>query len=81
MGFRDWFTGLRREELAAFLVHRLGKDAPARFEPPALDALFEQARGLPALIRDGAEDCLKAYPKGPIGANLVADALDRDAGV
>jgi general secretion pathway protein A len=77
---RVWLTGLRREELSPFLVHRLGKDLPARFEPPALDALFEQARGLPALIHDGAEDCLTAYPKGPISAAHVADALDRDAG-
>jgi type II secretory pathway predicted ATPase ExeA len=73
-----WLTGLRREELVPFLIHRLGKEAPARFEPPALDALFEQARGLPALIYDGAQDCLTAYPKGPIAASQVADALNRD---
>jgi type II secretory pathway predicted ATPase ExeA len=77
---RVCLTGLRREELAPFLVHRLGKDAAARFEPHALDVLFEQARGLPALIHDGAEDCLEAHPKGPIGASHVIDALDRDAG-
>ena len=50
-----------------------------RFEPAALDVLFEQARGLPALIHDGAEDCLKAQPKGLIAASNVADAFDRDA--
>lgn len=76
---RVLLTGLRREELAAFLVHHLGKEAPARFESAALDALFEQARGLPALIRDGAEDCLRASPKGPIGPAHVADALDPDS--
>ena len=70
-------TGLRREELVPFLVHSLGKELGARFDPTALDTLFEQARGLPALIRDGAEDCLKAYPKGLIDASHVADVLDR----
>ena len=75
---RVWLTGLRREELVPFLVHRLGKEPPARFEPAALDALFEQARGLPALIHDGAEDCLQASPKGAISAAHVADALDHD---
>jgi len=73
-------TGLRREELGPFLVHRLGKEALARFEPAALDALFEQARGLPALIHDGAADCLQACPKGLLGTTQVADALDREAG-
>lgn len=70
-------TGLRRDELAPFLLQRLGKDASARFEPAALDALFEQARGLPALLRDAAEDCLKVFPKGSIGPSQVADTLDR----
>jgi len=70
-------TGLRREELPAFLTHHLGKDGIARFEPSALDVLFEQARGLPALIRDRAEDALKACPKGTLSAPQVAEILDR----
>jgi len=75
---RVTLTGLRREELPAFLAHHLGKDVLARFEAPAaLDVLFEQARGLPALIRDRAEDCLKACPKGPLSAPQVAEILDR----
>ena len=74
---RVCLTGLRREELSAFLAHHLGKDGPARFDPLALDVLFEQARGLPALIRDRAEDCLKAYPKGTLSAPQVAETLDR----
>lgn len=74
---RVTLTGLRRDELPAFLTHHLGKDGLARFEPPAaLDVLFEQARGLPALIRDRAEDCLKACPKGTLSAPQVAEILD-----
>jgi type II secretory pathway predicted ATPase ExeA len=74
---RVCLTGLRREELPALLAHHLGQDGLARFEPLALEVLFEQARGLPALIRDRAEDCLKAYPKGTLSAPQVAEVLDR----
>ena len=74
---RVTLTGLRREELPAFLTHHLGKDALARFETAAMDVLFEQARGLPALIRDRAEDCLKAAPKGALSAPQLAEILER----
>jgi type II secretory pathway predicted ATPase ExeA len=70
-------TGLRREELAPFLAHSLGKDASTRFEEPALSALFEQARGLPALLLAASEECLRLYPKGPLSAPQIADVLDR----
>ena len=42
----------RREELDAYLTHRLrlaGCELPV-FEPPAVEALFQSARGLPRLI-------------------------------
>ena len=70
-------TGLRRDELVAFLAHSLGKEVPLRFEEPALSALFEQARGLPALVTTAAEECLKAYPKGALSAPQIAEVLDR----
>ena len=70
-------TGLRRDELVAFLAHSLGKEVPPRFEEPALSALFEQARGLPALVTATAEECLKAYPKGALSAPQIAEVLDR----
>jgi type II secretory pathway predicted ATPase ExeA len=70
-------TGLRREELAPFLAHTLGKELLPRFEEPALSVLFEQARGLPALVLAFAEECLKAAPKGPLTAAQVAEVLDR----
>jgi len=72
-------TGLRRGELERFLTHNLDKDAATRFEPPALDAIFEQGRGLPALLTACAEECLAAQPKGPISAEQVAAVLDRIA--
>jgi type II secretory pathway predicted ATPase ExeA len=70
-------TGLRRGEVERFLVHRLGKDSATRFEPPALDAIFEQGRGLPALLGDFAEECLSAQPQGMIGPQQAAEILDR----
>jgi type II secretory pathway predicted ATPase ExeA len=69
--------GLRREELVPFLAHSLGKDIPARFEEGALSALFEQARGLPALALASTEECLKAHPKGTLSAAQIAEILDR----
>ena len=70
-------TGLRRGELERFLAHSLGKEAAALFAAPALDALFEQANGLPALLGVFAEECLSAHPKGPIGLEQLTAVLDR----
>ena len=72
-------SSLRRGELERFLTHSMDKDAAARFEPSALDAIFEQGRGLPALLTACAEECLTAQPKGPISAEQVAAVLDRIA--
>ena len=49
---RHHLAGLDREELDAYLTHRLrlaGCELPL-FEPPAVEALFQSARGLPRLI-------------------------------
>ena len=49
---RRRLAGLDREELDAYLTHRLrlaGCELPL-FEPPAVEALFQSARGLPRLI-------------------------------
>ncbi|MEK7992911.1 MAG: AAA family ATPase [Planctomycetota bacterium] len=73
-------TGLRREELALFLAHSLGKEIPARFEDAALSALFEQARGLPALVTTFSEECIKTCPKGVITPPQVADVMEHIEG-
>jgi type II secretory pathway predicted ATPase ExeA len=70
-------TGLRRNELEPFFAHCIGKSIATRFDASALDALFEQARGIPALLTAFAEECLKAHPKGNITPEQVADMLDR----
>lgn len=68
-------TGLVREEVAAFLAHALGKDAAGRFSPEALASIFEQARGIPAVVQSCAAECLKARPQGQITAETVAEIL------
>jgi type II secretory pathway predicted ATPase ExeA len=74
-------TGLRREELVPFLAHSLGKDIPARFDEPALSALFEQAHGLPALVLASTEECLRVHTKGTLCASQISEILDRIADV
>jgi general secretion pathway protein A len=76
IGARVLLTGLVREEIAPFLAHALGKDSAGRFSPEALAALFEQARGVPALVQSFAAECLKARPQGQLTAESVAQALD-----
>ena len=73
---RVTLTGLVREELIPFLLHCRGKEAAARFADDALAALFEQSRGVPALLLASADACLRTNPKTPITASLVAQILD-----
>ena len=63
---RHHLTGLDRSELDAYLTHRLhlaGCEHPL-FEPPAVEALFQSARGLPRLINRIAHYALTAAAKG-----------------
>ena len=59
---RHHLTGLDRDELDAYLTHRLrlaGCEIPL-FDPPAIEALFQSARGLPRLINRIAHYALTA---------------------
>ena len=59
---RHHLTGLARDELDAYLTHRLrlaGCELPL-FEPPAVEALFQGARGLPRQINRIAHYALSA---------------------
>ena len=59
---RHHLSGLDRNELHAYLSHRLrlaGCELPL-FEPPAVEALFQSARGLPRLINRIAHYALTA---------------------
>lgn len=70
-------TGLVREELLPFLGHALGKQPAERFLEEALSAVFEQARGIPALVSSLAQECLKQNPQGKITAVHVSEVLER----
>ena len=59
---RHHLTGLERDELDAYLTHRLrlaGCELPL-FEPPAVEALFQGTRGLPQQINRIAHYALSA---------------------
>ena len=59
---RHHLTGLDRDEVDAYLTHRLrlaGCELPL-FEPPAVEALFQSARGLPRQINRIAHYALSA---------------------
>jgi type II secretory pathway predicted ATPase ExeA len=73
---RVTLTGLTREEIVPFLQHTFTKQEVSRFSEDALSAIFEQARGIPALIHAFVSQCLKALPKGDITAALAAQVLD-----
>jgi len=69
-------TGVQREELASFLSHAFSPQAIERFSDDALSILFEQGRGIPALIHSFAGHCLKISPPEKLTAEVVAAALD-----
>ena len=59
---RHHLTGLDRDELERYLIHRLrlaGCEIPL-FEPPAVEALAQSARGIPRLINRIAHYALTA---------------------
>ena len=59
---RHHLAGLERDEVDAYLTHRLhlaGCELPL-FEPPAIEALFQSARGLPRQINTIAHYALSA---------------------
>ena len=59
---RHHIVGLQRDELDAYLAHRLrlaGCELPL-FEPPSAEALFQASRGLPRQINRIAHYALSA---------------------
>lgn len=77
LGARTSLTGLTHEEVLAYLAHHLGDAAARRFTEEARALLFEQARGIPALLGDYARAALKGAKAGPIDRDWITDVLDR----
>ncbi|MFH1037813.1 MAG: AAA family ATPase [PVC group bacterium] len=70
-------TGLLREELRPFLSHAFSPQLVERLPDDSLSIIFEQARGIPALVQSLAAHCLKVCPQEKITTDLVAEALDQ----
>ena len=70
ISFQDRLRPLTREELTAYLAHRLGRagyrtDGAALFGPPALGLLYKSSAGVPRIVNVIAHKALMlAYGKG-----------------
>lgn len=70
-------TGLRRDELEPFFIHRFGAEAAARLPQSVLDDLFERTSANPALL-DGVVRRLLALPhQGVINDDEARAILDK----
>lgn len=68
-------TGLKKDEVQPFLVARL--DGPERLSADATMAIFERARGIPALVENLADLCLRAAPgKEPVSLESIQEVLE-----
>lgn len=76
IALRCALTGLARDELDSFLVHRFGGGA-ARLLPAALgDDLFERTEGIPAQVEKVVRKALERAGRGPIGEATLREAFD-----
>jgi general secretion pathway protein A len=72
---RCTLTGLRRDELDAFLEHRFGTEAAARVPANVRDDLFERTQAAPALIDQVVRHAL-AESKATIDPDALRAILD-----
>lgn len=70
-------TGLRQEEVRAFVVHAAGDVAGKRFTPDGLDALFERSRGLPGVLIGYLRQILREVTEGSLDAPRVEAVIQR----
>lgn len=76
IALRCAITGLARDELDPFLVHRLG-GATARRLPASLgDDLFERTEGIPAQVEKVVRIALERAGRGPIDDAALREAFD-----
>ena len=77
IGVREEITGLRLEELNAFLAHHF--PSPQRLCEQGLGALFEHAKGVPGLLLPMYRAILEhaSSDNEPIDPTAVEDTLQR----
>lgn len=68
-------TGLARDEVEAFLLHRFGSADAARVPNPLIDELFERAQGAPALIDTLARTALERARPHKLEETHLREAL------
>lgn len=68
-------TGLARDELPPFLLHRFGSVDAARISPAIIDELFERTQGAPALIDAVARAALDRARPGLVVETILREVL------
>lgn len=77
LSLRLELNGLRSEEVAPFLAHRLRQPEASRFSAESLAVLFERSRGIPAVLESLARLCLERAAEGQaLDVDAVTDILD-----
>jgi type II secretory pathway predicted ATPase ExeA len=76
IALRCALTGLARDEIDPFLVHRLGGGAARRLPPALGDDLFERTEGIPAQVEKVVRIALERTGHGPIGDAALREAFD-----
>jgi type II secretory pathway predicted ATPase ExeA len=77
---RCTLAGLARDEVDAFLVHRLGGAAAQRLPVATKDEIFERAKGSPALVAKAARTVLERMGEGPGNEDTLREGI-HDAGL
>jgi len=69
-------SGLLAEECQPFLEHSFSKKQIERFSKEALNIIFEQARGIPALLQSFTQACFSHQEKGQMNQNFVSEIIE-----
>jgi len=70
-------NGLKKDELLPFLALRIGENQAARLPGEAIAAIFERARGVPALVESLATRCLESVSEQEfISMGKVTEVLE-----
>jgi type II secretory pathway predicted ATPase ExeA len=77
LSLRLELNGLKKDEVLPFLASRLDETKAGRLSPEVLAAVFERARGIPALLESLAALCLESVPgRDPVTMESVQEILE-----
>lgn len=69
--------GLLAEEVKPFLIHHFSQNQINRFSDEALHVLFEQARGIPALLQSLTLNAIQYCPEGNLTQKMISETLEQ----